>query len=169
MRFILRSFIVMCCLFSALLLMLAIAPHTLLSQAAPEAVPQGMVKVHIYRTGSHGNAIKVLIDRQEAFKVANHESTSQLSPGLHEIAAPYADRKPKVEIDLRAGKEYFFETALKVHRAGAVFQIVDPADAIELELIRQPAILDPGHVHERLLSADQLAWISSLRYPVPDP
>jgi hypothetical protein len=64
MRIILRSFFVMCCLYSALLVMLAVAPHTLLSQVAPEAVAHGPATVHIYRTGSHGNAIKVLIDRR---------------------------------------------------------------------------------------------------------
>jgi hypothetical protein len=141
----------------------------LLSQM-PAALPQGPATVHIYRTGSHGNAIKVMIDRQEAFKVSNHELiTFQLSAGPHEIAAPYADRKPMVEINLRPGKEYFFELAFKVRRAGAVFGIIDPADAIGLELIRQPAIIDPARVHERLLSAYQLAWISSLHSPVPDP
>jgi hypothetical protein len=139
-------------------------------EATAQPEPQGPATVHIYRTGSHGNAIKVMIDRQEAFKVSNHElMTFQLCAGPHEIAAPYADRKPMVEINLRPGKEYFFELAFKVRRAGAVFGIVDPADAIGLELIRQPAIIDPARVHERLLPADQLAWISSLHSPVPDP
>lgn len=130
---------------------------------------QGMATVHIYRTGSRGNPIKVLIDRQEAFKVANHEEiTFQLSDGPHEISAPYADRKPNIVLRVKGGKEYFLEMAFKARRAFAVTGIVDPADAIGLELIKQPSVLDPK-VHEQPLPPDRLAWISNLRPPVPDP
>ena len=158
MKFIIKSFAIV---------LWAIAAPALLSQA-PDDIP-GPAMVHIYRTGSRGNPIKIMIDRQEAFKLSNHDSiTFQLSAGPHEIAAPYADRKPNVAITLKAGKEYFFELAFKVRRTFAVVGIVDPADAIGLELIRQPSILD-SNVRERSLPADRLAWIANLRSPVPDP
>jgi hypothetical protein len=124
--------------------------------------------VHIYRTGSHSPAIKIFLDRQEAFKVGNHVSaTFQLPAGKHEIAASYGDREPKVAVSLEAGKEYFFELALEVRMLHALAQ--DPAGALELELTRQSSILDPK-AHERSLSPDRLAWIANLHSPVaPDP
>jgi hypothetical protein len=132
---------------------------------APAAHSQKNTTVHLYRVGSHGNPIQILVDGQKAFKISNHELfTFELSPGYHEVSASYAHQQPTVVIDSHNGDSKYLRLELEV-RWGAMFNTSNPNASVGIALTKQDGVTDADKVQEHPLKVDQLTALLALRQP----
>jgi hypothetical protein len=150
----------------AFLPLLLLVPLSIPAQSTPAAAQQNAT-IHLYRNGSRGNAIQILIDGNKAFKLSYHESTSfELSPGYREIGASYS-HQAAITIDARPGEERFLQLEMNARTMGALLGTTSPANAIALTFTKQTGIIDQEHMHEHALPPDTIAAILQSRAPSP--
>jgi hypothetical protein len=131
-----------------------------LSVLGQTASGQQAATVHIYRNGSRGNAIQVLVDGAEVFELGEHQMTTfALPPGHHEVSARYASQQPAVAIDAEPGSQYFLQVLMNV-RHGVLGAMADPAMAIAVTLTREEGVLNADQIREQPLSQNEKDFIA---------
>ena len=131
-----------------------------LSALGQTASGQQAATVHIYRSGSRGNAIQVLVDGAEVFKLGEHQMTTfALPPGRHEVSARYASQQPAVAIDAEPGSQYFLQLLMDV-RHGILGAVGDPAMAVAVTLTREDGVLNADQIREEPLSQNEKDFIA---------
>lgn len=131
-----------------------------LSALGQTASGQQAATVHIYRNGSRGNAIQVMVDGAEVFKLGEHQMTTfALPPGHHEVSARYAGQQPAVAIDAAPGSQYFLQLLMDV-RHGILGAVGDPSMAVAVTLTREGGVLNTDQIREEPLSQNEKDFIA---------